>query len=564
MNTQDGQGSLTVEWLAECERRVAASPDAPQELLTAVQRAGERYNLPMRVALVGQIKRGKSTLVNALLGQDVAPTAHLEATFTVGEFHHAPRPQVVVHFTDLDARPLPVEPEEFRRYTINDPTRIEVLRRIRRVEYGMPNRLLNRFRLLDTPGLGSLHHLDSENTLTALGISGFLDAEEEGKLERTLAAVGRSAGDLHADTVEAIDGADAIIYLFDRALSERDASVIVRFLGPLGPSFNALKAVGVLSRCDQWYWPPVDLPDGNPLDYDPLAVARRVTTRYGRQADVQRMFFRIMPVAALAAAGTIALDGRRLNWLDALGTMEPTKMFSALCDTNRFAQDDRIEGVPLPREARARLMTELGAWGTLKAATYRREGVASEELRSLMLEDSGVGEVRRTVLGHFGNRADVLKLAQALRDISQAVVRLRMQAVRTGTALPNAVGTVAGILERVRLGSGGLSELAVLEDYYRDRLELDPNDLDEVLRVSGEYGRSVTARIGAAEGTPLAELSARADARASAWMNRADVLGLDGATAVAAREIGLSYARLSARIREARRMLLWDDENEEF
>ena len=50
--------------------------------------ASERLGQPMRLAVVGQIKRGKSTLVNALLGEDIAATGQLELTFTVSEFRH--------------------------------------------------------------------------------------------------------------------------------------------------------------------------------------------------------------------------------------------------------------------------------------------------------------------------------------------------------------------------------------------------------------------------------------------------------------------------------------------
>ena len=318
-----GEDTSATARLAECQRRLAGAADAPPGLLAVVRAAAVHCGMPMRVAVVAQIKRGKSTLVNALLGDNVAPTAQLEATFTVGEFYNAPQPQVIVHFTKSGTGPLIVPPEQFRTYTVNDPVQAALLRRIRKVEFGIPNPLLRRFRLLDTPGLGSVYHADSENTLMTLGVSGFLDAEEERRLERMLGEVGRSAADLHADTVQAIDGADAVLYLFDRALSERDASVVVRFLGPLGPSLNALKVVGVLSRCDQWYWPPVDIDDADPLIYDPLAVARRIVGRYLDQPATRRMFFQILPVAALAAAGTSALDDERLGWLDELATMDP-------------------------------------------------------------------------------------------------------------------------------------------------------------------------------------------------------------------------------------------------
>lgn len=553
-----GDDTSAAARLAECERRLAGAADAPPSLLSAVRAAAARYRLPMRVAVVAQIKRGKSTLVNALLGQDIAPTSQLEATFTVGEFFDAPQPSVIVHFTEPAGETIAVAPEDFRTYTINDPAQAALLRRIRKVEFGLPNPLLKRFRLLDTPGLGSIYQADSENTLMTLGVDGFLAAEEERGLERMLDKVGRTAADLHADTVQAIDSADAVVYLFDRALNERDASVVVRFLGPLGPSLSALKVIGVLSRCDQWYWPG-DKEDAELLTLDPLAVAHRIVRRYLGQPETRRMFFRVLPVAALAAAGTSALNDERLGWLDELAALEPVQLARVLSDANRFAGMDEIAEVRLPRVARAALIAEIGAWGTLKAALYRRDRVGPEELRPLMREASGVAEVEQTLVNHFGNRAALLKLDQAVRDVSDRIARLRQAAASSVSGVPAVVGTVAGILERIRLDDAEMPVLAVLEDYYHGRLELEEKEVDEILRVSGEQGRSVTARLNLSEDTPLPELIATADARASAWINRSEVWGLDGATAAAARQIGLGYARLSARISMAYRLLRWDD-----
>ena len=511
----------------------------------------------MRVAVVAQIKRGKSTLVNALLREDVAPTAQLEATFTVGEFYHAPESRVTVHFNDT-VEPLRVQPEHFRAYTVNDPGQAALLRRVRRVEYGIPNALLRRFRLLDTPGLGSIHHADSANTLMTLGVSGFLDPEEEARLEKVLGQVGRSVSDMHADTLTAIDTTDAILYLFDRGLNQRDASVVTRFLGPLRSSLNALKVIGVLSRCDQWYWPSTTGAD--PLEHDPLTEGRKIAGRRLADPEISRMFFRIHPVAALASAGAQALAVTELGWLDELAGVEPRQLATALSDANWFSRADQISGVALPKEARGALVTCLGAWGTLKAALYRRDRTPLDELRQRIDIDSGVADVRQTLLEHFGNRSAVIKLDQALRDISGHIDLLRMSAVTARTLLPPVTRDVAGIVERVRLSSSELPELAVLEDYYQGRLDLDEADLAEVLQVTGERGRSVAARLGLPDGTPLAALIAQADARAGAWANRGEVLGLEGSAAAAATQIATSYGLLSARARKARRLLDFDDD----
>ena len=51
-------------------------PDALVEL----DRIAARLSQPIRIALAGTLKTGKSTLVNALVGETIAPTDATEAT----------------------------------------------------------------------------------------------------------------------------------------------------------------------------------------------------------------------------------------------------------------------------------------------------------------------------------------------------------------------------------------------------------------------------------------------------------------------------------------------------
>ena len=58
---------------------------------------GRRLNQPIRIALAGTLKAGKSTLVNALVGEDIAPTDATEATRIVTWFRHGPTPKVTAN-----------------------------------------------------------------------------------------------------------------------------------------------------------------------------------------------------------------------------------------------------------------------------------------------------------------------------------------------------------------------------------------------------------------------------------------------------------------------------------
>ena len=53
-----------------------------------LDRIAARLNQPIRIALAGTLKAGKSTLVNALVGETIAPTDATEATRIVTWFRH--------------------------------------------------------------------------------------------------------------------------------------------------------------------------------------------------------------------------------------------------------------------------------------------------------------------------------------------------------------------------------------------------------------------------------------------------------------------------------------------
>ncbi|MBR4223742.1 MAG: dynamin family protein, partial [Oscillospiraceae bacterium] len=52
------------------------------------------------VAIVGEFKRGKSTLINAILGQEVLPADVLPATATLNRVTYSKEPYVVVEYKD--------------------------------------------------------------------------------------------------------------------------------------------------------------------------------------------------------------------------------------------------------------------------------------------------------------------------------------------------------------------------------------------------------------------------------------------------------------------------------
>ena len=80
-------------------------PEAGGQLRQIRDRLGE----PLRVAIAGRLKAGKSTLVNALIGRRVAPTAAGECTRVVTRFRYGPADRVDVVRRDGHRHSLPLD-----------------------------------------------------------------------------------------------------------------------------------------------------------------------------------------------------------------------------------------------------------------------------------------------------------------------------------------------------------------------------------------------------------------------------------------------------------------------
>jgi cellulose synthase operon protein C len=111
--------------------------------------AAERSR-PVRLAIVGEFNAGKTTFINALIGEDVAPTGVLPTTATLHHLRWAPDPFARILF---ERGHVPTE----RLLPLGDlRTALRQESAIRRVELCMPLPSLARVEILDTPGYNSL------------------------------------------------------------------------------------------------------------------------------------------------------------------------------------------------------------------------------------------------------------------------------------------------------------------------------------------------------------------------------------------------------------------------
>lgn len=503
----------------------ALGEDPEPRALAALTAARDSLSAPMRVAVVGRIKAGKSTLMNALLGADLAPTGTVEVTFTVTWFVHSDDGQLEVEWKDgRPAQRLPLS--DLRRLvdrTGGDPA---VLAAVRHVRVGLPLPVLQRLQLVDTPGFGSVYETDSANTLDLLGLTG--DAVDRVTRDQAVQA-------------------DAIAYLFSRGIAGSDRDRAEEFQGESLGDVTPLNAIAVLTKADA-YWTASDAAT------DPLDAVGPEVERLRSDHGLDRVFYDVLPACGLLASGASRLTDDHLAVLDDLARLDPDLLRRRLRYPKQFptaAYDD----VPVPPAARGEVAGLVGTYGVWVACGLLRDGVTGlDELRPLLDERSGVARIRRLLLEHFGNRAAAIKASAAttrsraaLRDAGQSRGAVRRHAARAD-----------GALESFADDEHAFAELRLLRSIYTDagRLGLTSDEVDEVVALTGEHGTGCAARL-RADGDPAA-LLALTRGRIVHWRRRGTGFGVDNRTVLAARTVVRSYEVVAHHLHEAQRHLAMD------
>ncbi|MDX1871858.1 dynamin family protein [Mycolicibacterium sp. 120266] len=153
-----GRPARTVEVIVELidhTSRIAAAHDRP-DLVERLRIARERITDPqIRVVIAGQLKQGKSQLLNSLLNMPVARVGDDESTVlaTVVSYAETPWARLAIARPDGEPEFVTIDMADLRNDLRNAPQAQG--REVLRVEVGVPSPMLkNGLTFIDTPGVG--------------------------------------------------------------------------------------------------------------------------------------------------------------------------------------------------------------------------------------------------------------------------------------------------------------------------------------------------------------------------------------------------------------------------
>ena len=114
----------------------------------------KNVSTPLKVVVMGEVKAGKSTLINALVGAEISPTDVLETTAAIIEVGYAPKPYGIIQ---RDGQEI-VSGNADRIFAILDFNRgnQDYFRGSVTVSIGLPLENLKEFYVVDTPGILSI------------------------------------------------------------------------------------------------------------------------------------------------------------------------------------------------------------------------------------------------------------------------------------------------------------------------------------------------------------------------------------------------------------------------
>lgn len=140
-------------WIHTETVRDAVGQKLLQQLRGTENRVRARLEGDFTLAVIGDFKRGKSTLVNALLGTKIATTNVTPETVTINEIQHGP--ELTVEACLADGGRLSLNPDELPADRLT-PISERLGEKLSHLSVLAPVEFLRGLRLVDTPGLGDI------------------------------------------------------------------------------------------------------------------------------------------------------------------------------------------------------------------------------------------------------------------------------------------------------------------------------------------------------------------------------------------------------------------------
>ncbi|MHB1425540.1 MAG: dynamin family protein [Gemmataceae bacterium] len=354
---------------------------------------------PCVLAVVGRMKAGKSTFINALLGEDLARVGVTETTATINYFRYGnpadPARPICCHWHS--GRQEDVDRNFLDGLQGNDLDTLRRAQGIAHLEYLLPVAFLRDVTLVDTPGTAAVVDEHQDRTAEFLQLRKQLRQRQE------------------QDTQRIGSDADAVIYLVGQVPRATDRDFLDEFNQATGGQSRALNALGIMAK----------------IDLQPEILARRheLAAKVARQ--LQANLNTVLPVSAglRRALDHLFADNRKqlVTLLSSLRQIPPGRL-KKLLDSEEMYLELEGDDCPISTKERRQLLGVM-PWSvfTTIARLAVDPSLSGAALVTRLEELSGFGPLKEILDRHFFQRGRFLRCFRILSDARKILNAVRFQ-----------------------------------------------------------------------------------------------------------------------------------------
>jgi GTPase SAR1 family protein len=376
----------TRQLIAAIEQVVQSSPLAAQ-YSTRVSALASSLDAPCELAVAGRVKAGKSSLINALLGVDLAKTGTTETTATINYIRYgipddADKPVRCVYQNGRDAWVSRDFLDALQNHTDDA---LQQAQGIKHLEFYLPDPRLEKITLVDTPGFDAI-----------------VGDDEDGHEKVSNAYLLQSLRDRHSRETEEIAGkADAVIYLIGQVANLTSQRILQEFQAASGGSSSAMNAIGVMAK--------VDITDAVLEQRHSLAASA-----------AEKLSHQLNTIVPVSAGIRRALDQLRQG--DGVAAFQstlrriPEKQFNRMMKIEKAYLRKMLTGCPLSVDERKALKGDMPwrVFVVIARMMYQYECVEAEKQ---LEEYAGMNFLNQLLDEHFFQRGRILRCNRIVHEL---------------------------------------------------------------------------------------------------------------------------------------------------